>query len=460
MLFMKLRLRREKARQVIGRRHKKRQLALSWAKRKLKLVWRGAAKPWCGTCCHLEKKMVALKRQAKDHFIPHRGNNHHPHVLKHRVLLSYSVILILIKILAVVGPIALPSSSLYSSAITPENIVDLTNQTRENLNLMPLKENDYLAKAAAAKAADMLKNQYFAHTSPEGVTPWDWIKQVGYKYRYSGENLAVHFEEAEDVDAGWLASPTHRANIVSPNYTEIGVGVANGIFEGVPTTFVVQMFGAPAVGSSQLAAVSNTISASRLITDLPLSGSSEVNVNTNAEGPKKISEPPVINESSAIVKPLAGAYSARLEIRNAESATLSLGEEQSSLARAGTSNIWKGEVKYNDKVMARAGEPIILTVANTDTPPITKRLMLVAPSSPTQQFYIFDEGKNKFVKLFGFLKIGNLDDKVRQFYLAFIVFLGGSLLLTLFIVKFQLRHPSLVKNTLVVILLALFLATI
>src|SRR3989338_7340300 len=100
----------------------------------------------------LKKHLRAAGNRAKDHFVPHRGNNHHPHVLKHHVLVGYSIILILLKVIAVVGPIALPSSSLYSSAITAKNITDLTNQTRENLNLPLLRENDRLAKAAASKA--------------------------------------------------------------------------------------------------------------------------------------------------------------------------------------------------------------------------------------------------------------------------------------------------------------------
>ena len=412
----------------------------------------------------LKKHLRVARRHAKDHFIPHKGNNHHPHVLKHHVLVGYSIILILLKVIAVIGPIALPSSSLYSSAITAKNIIDLTNQTRENLNLSKLKENDRLAKAAAAKAADMLKNQYFAHTSPSGVTPWEWIQGAGYRYRYGGENLAVHFEEAEDVEAGWLASASHRANIVNQNYTEIGVGVANGFFESVPTTFVVQMFGAPAVGSAPVAVASGTRNTNRLIISAPSNQSLEsgtvASANTNEEGPKKISEPPVINEPSVVVKPLPGAYGVRLEVKNAENVTASLGEEQSPLARAGTSDIWSGEVKYRRETLGAAGEPLIVTAANSDAPALTKQLMVVAPSSSTQQFYIFDEGAEKFAKFFGFLKIGNLDDKVRQFYIGFIVFLGAALLLNFFVLKFRLRHPSVLKHTAAVMGLALFLMVV
>ena len=148
--------------------------------------------------------------EVSDHFIPHERNNYHPHVLKHRVLLGYSAFLILLKVLVLVLPIALPSSSLYSSAITAQNIADLTNQTRVNLGIEKLTASAKLAKAATEKAQDMLAKQYFAHTSPEGRTPWDWLKKVGYDYLYSGENLAVHYTTAEDVQGGWLASPSHR----------------------------------------------------------------------------------------------------------------------------------------------------------------------------------------------------------------------------------------------------------
>lgn len=409
---------------------------------------------------HVKRHWAAIHKHAKDHFIPHRGNNHHPHVLKHHVLVGYSIILILLKVIAIIGPIALPSSSLYSSAITAKNIIDLTNQTRENLNLSKLKKNDRLSRAAVAKASDMLKNQYFAHTSPSGITPWDWVKGAGYNYRYSGENLAVHFHEAEDVEAGWLASTSHRANIVNSNYTEIGVGVANGFFEGVPTTFVVQMFGAPADGQAPVVS-SRSSNDNRLIVSSQSNQLSEfgtvASANINEEGLKKISEPPVINESSVAVKPLSGTYNVRLEAKNAENVTINLGEEQSPLVRAGTSDVWNGEVRFRREAIGVTGEPLILTATNNESPPLTKQLMVIAPSSSTQKLYIFDEGTERFVKFFGFLKIGNLDDKVRQFYVGFVVFIFAALLLNFFVLKFRLRHPSVLRHAVAVMGLALFL---
>jgi hypothetical protein len=97
------------------------------------------------------------------------------------------------------------------------------------------------------KAEDMAAKGYFAHESPEGLTPWYWFKEAGYQYAYAGENLAVHFTDSTAVVDAWLKSPAHRANVMNGNYTEIGIGTAKGTFEGVDTVFVVQLFGTPAL---------------------------------------------------------------------------------------------------------------------------------------------------------------------------------------------------------------------
>jgi hypothetical protein len=66
---------------------------------------------------------------------------------------------------------------------------------------------------------------------------------VNYNYTYAGENLAMNFSEAEDALSAWLASPTHRDNILSQNYEDIGVAVVVGEINGTETTLVVQLFG-------------------------------------------------------------------------------------------------------------------------------------------------------------------------------------------------------------------------
>ena len=95
------------------------------------------------------------------------------------------------------------------------------------------------------KARDMAEKGYFAHTSPDGKNPWYWLEQAGYKYQYAGENLAVNFNDSKDVTEAWMQSPTHRANIVKNKYTEVGTGVATGIYEGRKAVFAVQLYANP-----------------------------------------------------------------------------------------------------------------------------------------------------------------------------------------------------------------------
>lgn len=185
--------------------------------------------------------------QLHDHFIPHEGNNHVPKALRHKNLLAYSAVIVGLKILLVVLPAVLPTDLLYSSSITEGNIITLTNQTRAGAGLHPLTANAKLSGAAQARANDMMAQQYFSHTGPDGSRAWSWIRGAGYAYKHAGENLALYFDTAESVHSGWLASPSHRANILSDKYTEIGVGVVQGAFEGYPTFLVVQFFGAPLV---------------------------------------------------------------------------------------------------------------------------------------------------------------------------------------------------------------------
>ncbi len=138
----------------------------------------------------------------------------------------------------------LPFTAL-ASPITKNLILNLTNKERMEENLNTLQENYKLSQAAEKKAKDILEKQYFAHTNPDGKPFYAWIEDSGYNYLYAGENLAIDFSSAEGVMDGWLKSPTHRANILSDNYSEIGISVEEGTFENHPTIVVVQTFGKP-----------------------------------------------------------------------------------------------------------------------------------------------------------------------------------------------------------------------
>lgn len=132
-----------------------------------------------------------------------------------------------------------------ASAITAQKVIELVNTSRLDNNLNILSENAHLKAAAENKAQDMFEHSYFLHTSPEGKTPWYWIEKNNYTYIHAGENLAIHFSNAENEHQAWMSSPSHRKNILQSSYTEIGVAVKKGNWKGTPTTIVVQIFGTP-----------------------------------------------------------------------------------------------------------------------------------------------------------------------------------------------------------------------
>lgn len=143
---------------------------------------------------------------------------------------------------------ALRSSN--TAAVVSAVLVDLANQDRAENSLGDLTVNPLLVEAAQAKANDMATKGYFAHTSPQGLDPWYWFEQVGYKFQYAGENLAVNFSDSGDVNTAWMNSPEHRANILDVHYTEIGIATAQGMYQGQLVTFVVQEFGTPATAAA------------------------------------------------------------------------------------------------------------------------------------------------------------------------------------------------------------------
>lgn len=131
----------------------------------------------------------------------------------------------------------------WATALSPSEIVRLTNVDRERSGIEMLSMNDTLTRAAELKVGDMAKGGYFAHVSPEGKSPWYWFEQAGYSYRYAGENLAIRFTNAEEEQSAWMNSASHRANILNPNYHEIGVAVKSTMENGQPVMIVAQLFG-------------------------------------------------------------------------------------------------------------------------------------------------------------------------------------------------------------------------
>lgn len=236
--------------------------------------------------------MKKVFRWFKKYFIPHEHNNHEPHFLRHESMLFLFLLIILVEVGFLAQVFLVFDKTKFLAAVLPGVLTQLTNQEREAYDAPELKVNDLLTKAAELKALDMAEKGYFAHTSPEGRTPWYWLDQVGYKYSSAGENLAVNFYDSQDVDQAWMNSPTHKANIIKKEYTEIGIGVARGTYQGKSTIFVAQFFGKPYVSPVVPEPIENEIA--KTPTSVPKTSPTKPSISkpvTLKETPVKIETP-------------------------------------------------------------------------------------------------------------------------------------------------------------------------
>ncbi|HEU0201428.1 MAG TPA: CAP domain-containing protein [Burkholderiaceae bacterium] len=108
----------------------------------------------------------------------------------------------------------------------------------------PLRRAARLDQAAQAHAGDMAARQVLSHTGGDGSRARDRVQRVGYAWQALGENVAAGPRNAEEALAGWLRSPGHCANVMSAEFTEMGVGIATNA-ASEPGTFWVQVFGTP-----------------------------------------------------------------------------------------------------------------------------------------------------------------------------------------------------------------------
>lgn len=135
----------------------------------------------------------------------------------------------------------------YLSTITPEKLIELTNQERKAAGLNSLTANQLLTQAAILKGQAIIETNAFKHTINDKKFS-AWIRDAGYNYSYVGENLAIDFTTSEGIIEAWENSPSHKKNLLNPYYQEIGISAIPGKFQGQDTVVVVQVFGAPAVG--------------------------------------------------------------------------------------------------------------------------------------------------------------------------------------------------------------------
>ena len=194
-----------------------------------------------------KKKTVGTKlsHHVKHTFVPHKGNQYRPHLIR---LHGITVVIVLALVMQLVYGFT-SSGRLEvlgrTSDVTVSGLLTDTNAARKDASLPELKLNETLSQAAYMKAKDMLANNYWAHTSPSGITPWKWLTDVGYNYDVAGENLAKNYPNADATVAAWMNSESHRANILNNKYQDVGFAVVDGMLDGRDTTLVVAYYGAP-----------------------------------------------------------------------------------------------------------------------------------------------------------------------------------------------------------------------
>ncbi len=113
-----------------------------------------------------------------------------------------------------------------SSTVTAyeSEVVRLVNEIRKENGLKPLTHDWQLSRVARYKSQDMKDLGYFSHNSPTYGSPFNMMKSFGINYRSAGENIAKGYQSPEAVVNAWMNSPGHRANILNPSFTHIGVG--------------------------------------------------------------------------------------------------------------------------------------------------------------------------------------------------------------------------------------------
>lgn len=367
-------------------------------------------------------------------FIPHHTNNYHPEVFSQRMTALLSVLLVCVKLFTVAALSLGPALPAYSSDLSPANIISLTNASRQSFGLKPLAESASLDQAALAKAQDMLEHQYFAHNSPQGKTPWDFIRATGYQYLVAGENLAVNFTDAESVEQAWMDSPSHKANLLNKNYEEIGIGILSGQYQGRSATFVVQMFGSPSEQPVTLTSVPT-----------------RVETQTVPE-PKAALQPEALGVAEAQVLPDGELMQVTAKTTGQPIKVLARFKDRAIMLDPTADGGWSGYVPVAD--LAGSGSQLVVTAQDING---LKQDFKVAyfSSSVAENYNVLGAAyKPQPVNLFGAPFVPKTAE--TNFYLWFAVSMLASLVLAIGI-RHRIQHPSLVMNGSLVVVLAMIL---
>lgn len=186
--------------------------------------------------------MKKITRNIKNIFIPNLYNAFHPYILRTPALATITASLILVQVIFNLNSVSGHVLGVNHS-INNHELIELTNEARVAAGAPALVVNPKLQEAAQAKAEDMLDQNYWSHYSPDGQPPWVFLAEAGYSYLYAGENLAKGFSDSRGVVKGWMASESHRRNMLNERFSEVGIATLSGYLDGQETNLVVAMYG-------------------------------------------------------------------------------------------------------------------------------------------------------------------------------------------------------------------------
>lgn len=206
--------------------------------------------------------------------VPHQNNHYRPHLVRRYGLLMVIAVAIGLQF----GYNYTHTGSVLGrmTNVTPAGLLASTNDQRAGYNLGPLRIDSQLTEAAGAKARDMVQQGYWDHNAPDGTEPWAWVERAGYHYSKAGENLAKNFLSANAAVSAWMDSSSHRENVLSPVYQDVGFATASGEIDGKPTTIIVAFYGARQ--KPLIASVSSGRSAKEAAVDVTLTPAARIGV--------------------------------------------------------------------------------------------------------------------------------------------------------------------------------------
>jgi hypothetical protein len=289
----------------------------------------------------------------------------------------------------------------------------------------------------------MASKGYFEHTSPQGLTPWYWFENVGYNFSYAGENLAVNFSDSRDVTNAWMNSPEHRANILSGDFTQIGIATAQGVYNGQQVVFVVEEFGTPAaapvafVNTASVQSVATTEPIPPVVTVVKSTPKNPVvpvvvTVASGATTTVPIAMRPVIKPGVATLKPVAvvptvvAMNSAPVNTNNSN---------QTFVAVKGA------DAQSVHAVLASATTtPVATSVIQSAQPALTP-IVTANSVTPVPQENIVQKS------------FSNPKMLANDFYLLLMAIFAGAIVLNVFI-KIRVQYPRLIAGGLLVVVVA------